>query len=211
MQQLQSLAAAGVDFNATDFDYRSPLQYAVRGGSLEIIEFVLKQGVDVNLPDRWASTPLDYAQNSTEITNLLLQHGAVNGFSLDWGRGFWPSESWDLSDNDMRLYWAAFYNDVKTCQVMKYVGWHLEVEDIDRRTVLHIAAAQGSFDVVKYLVKEGSVIQTYDSRGHIPNDDADAVGHHLLCHEFLDGVITDGIVKTNCDTFMWGLLKDGMS
>ena len=41
----------------------------------------------------------------------------------------------------MRLYWAAFYNDVKTCQVMKYVGWHLEVEDIDRRTVIHIAAA----------------------------------------------------------------------
>ena len=65
--------------------------------------------------------------------------------------------------------------------------------------------------MVKYLVKEGCVIQTYDSRGHIPNDDADAVAHHLLCHEFLDGVITDGIIKVNCDTFMHGLLKDGMS
>lgn len=200
-----------MDFNQTDFDYRSPLQYAVRGGNIRIVQFILDQEVSVNLPDRWQATPLDYAVNHTDITNLLLRYGAVNGRPLDWGRGYYPSLSWDLSDNDLRLYWAAFYDDVKTCQIMKYVGWHLEAEDIDRRTVIHVAAAQGSFEVVKYLVKEGCNIVTYDSRGHIPNDDADAVGHHLLVHEFLDGVVTDGVIKAGCETFMHGLIKNGIS
>lgn len=75
---------------------------------------------------------------------------------------------------------------------------------------LHIAASEGNFDIAKFLVAQGNVIPIADNRGMIPDDDADKF-HHLLVHDFLDGVVTDSIIKKNCDTFADGLLEDGLA
>ena len=52
----------GVDFNMADYDDRSALHLAVCGGHLPVVKFLIEKGkANINVLDRWNSTPLDEA------------------------------------------------------------------------------------------------------------------------------------------------------
>jgi ankyrin repeat protein len=59
-----------VDINAGDTDSRRALHVAAAEGKIEIVKCLLNSGANVNVEDRWGSTPLDDAvlgQHSTLI------------------------------------------------------------------------------------------------------------------------------------------------
>ena len=62
-----------------DFLTENPLHDAVRGGDLELVRFLLSQGVDLNQQDEYGYTPLHLAVrlNNLEIVRYLLSKGAV--------------------------------------------------------------------------------------------------------------------------------------
>lgn len=77
-----------------------------------------------------------------------------------------------MKDNEVRVFWAAFYGDLYTIQILDKMGVHLSVKDFDSRTPLHIAASEGYLDVTKYLLNRGSVINSYDARNNAPRNDS---------------------------------------
>jgi lysophospholipase len=68
---------------------------------------------------------------------------------------------------------------VETTLVIKPVqGATFIQSDYDKRTALHIAAAEGHIEVVKYLVTNGASVHARDRYDHVPLDDAIRFGHH---------------------------------
>jgi ankyrin repeat protein len=48
-----------------------------------------------------------------------------------------------LTDNQVRLFWAVYYGDLNTVQLLDKIGVSMKIKDFDSRTPLHIAASEG--------------------------------------------------------------------
>ena len=84
-----------------------------------------------------------------------------------------PIKLQNLTDEDYRLFYAAFKGDVKEMQIMKIKGWKVNAYDYDGRTALGIAASEGNQSAVQFLVENGASLTHQDARGN--NALADAV------------------------------------
>jgi ankyrin repeat protein len=127
-----------VSLDDGDYDQRTPLHVAVAASQLEAVRYLIKQGVQINPKDRWGSTPLNDANNK-EIADLLQANGAKAGKR----NAYTPIKIQNLNDDDNRLFYAAFKNDIKSLTILKNLGLRVNAYDYDGRTALGIAASEG--------------------------------------------------------------------
>jgi ankyrin repeat protein len=70
----QLLVAAGASLETVDIHGKRPLHHAVENSRLELVRWLLKQGVEPSPKDKSGKTPLDYALESDDrIRSLLLK------------------------------------------------------------------------------------------------------------------------------------------
>lgn len=74
----RKLVALGANADWLDKNQQTPLYYAIRGGKIETINFLLDSGADVNAEDNKFQTPLSFAKksNKPQVINLLISRGA---------------------------------------------------------------------------------------------------------------------------------------
>ena len=133
---VQRLKEIGISMDDGDYDKRTPLHVAASSGQLDVVKYLISIGVKVNSKDRWGSTPLNDAKTK-EIEQVLSKAGAVRGAQSPYK----PIRMQNLTDEEYRLYYAAFKNDVKTMQILNIQGWKVNAYDYDGRTALGIAAS----------------------------------------------------------------------
>lgn len=73
-------------------------------------------------------------------------------------------------------------------------GANVNSADYDNRTALHIAAAEGKDDVVKFLLKSGANPHLRDRWSYLPLDDA-VRGNHRECVNYLQKAMVGGTLK----------------
>lgn len=66
---VQALVARGADVDAADYDKRTALHLAACDGRVEVVQFLLSQGANPSVHDRWNNSPLDDARK--------LNHGSI--------------------------------------------------------------------------------------------------------------------------------------
>ncbi len=68
----------GVNINQGDYDKRTALHLAAAEGRCQMVEYLIKNGADINVLDRWNNSPIVDAKikNHQEIIDLLLKNGA---------------------------------------------------------------------------------------------------------------------------------------
>ena len=77
LNTLKQLIAQGVNINSVDYDNRSALHLACCTGNTEIVKYLLENGANIGIKDRWNNTPLDDVKRSpgiiggTEIISML--------------------------------------------------------------------------------------------------------------------------------------------
>ena len=99
-----------MDFNQVDWDKRTPLHYAVKGKSLVSVKYLLSVGSHPASVDRWGLTPINYALNDTDImTSILTLNRTLNTTQVNV-----TSAPWNITDNDVRLFYAAYNGDLPT-------------------------------------------------------------------------------------------------
>jgi len=162
---LRVVHRAGGDVSKGDYDGRTAMHLAACEGRLAIIELLVDElGADHSPVDRWGNTPLDDARRC--------QQAAVVAFLEAKG-----ATSLCIDMSAFVLCSAAFAGNVDSLAKISDTGGCLDHGDYDRRTALHVAAAEGRYEAVAFLLERGVNPNPCDRFGGTPLDDATRQGH----------------------------------
>lgn len=153
-----------------DYDHRSALHLAAACGRLDCVALLLSAGGDANQVDRFDRTPLMEAVLNAhdDIIELLRAHGAE--LKLNAHR------------QGMYLCQAASVGDLPLISRYLAAGVDPNTSDYDRRTALHIAAAEGSTLMCRRLLEAGANPRAKDRWDNTPAHEAKRFGHSgTLC------------------------------
>jgi len=160
----------GISANAKNYDGRTALHLAAAAGELEVVKLLLDKGrATLDVKDRWGHTPIDDAVR--EGRNQVVEHLHKLG----------AKHSATGSDAAMRML-----NVCSLCnatargnidQMRELILAHgpsiARGADYDKRTALHVAAADGHLGAVRLLLTEAKAnVNAADRWGHMPLDDA---------------------------------------
>ncbi|MEC9349631.1 MAG: CotH kinase family protein [Planctomycetota bacterium] len=160
------------------------LSWAAGLGRLEVVEYLVKNGADVNVTNREGKTPLDDSlqpmneqaaefisgifrveidlasvnELKPKIAELLRAKGAKTGAQL---RGLKGSDAWA----------AARAGDVDALKKFVEKGGDIQKKDQFFTTPLHWAVALGRVEAVKYLLAQGAEVNAANQEGKTPLDE----------------------------------------
>jgi ankyrin repeat protein len=124
--------------------------------SLEIINFIIERGADVNQKDKQENTPLHIAviNKNLNAANLLLDRGAQI----------------DAKDKNSQtpLHIAVINKNFKAASLLLDRGAQVDARDARGRTPLHFAAIKDSLDIVNLLLDRGAQIDARDENDKTP-------------------------------------------
>ncbi len=156
--------------NAKGMDKRTPLHHTARSGQVLIVEYLIKNGADVNAKEKLGWTPLHLAAENgyPTIVELLIANGADVKAKDTFG---WTPLHYAASGGYLEIvkYLIKTMQEVVPNKVVQYVN---NAEDIVNRTPLHLAAMEGHLNIVEYLVKEVKMINLNirDNNGRLAQD-----------------------------------------
>lgn len=184
----------GASFALGDYDKRTPLHLAASEGHGDVVEFLIAKGAIVNAKDRFGNTPLLDAvtHNKPNIVHILKKNQAT----LPEDRiGEFMCKSGSVGDKN-------------ALQLMKDAGGSMvfQAGDYDSRTALHLAASEGHWRCVRFILQNGGQASVQDRFGRVPLQDA-VDGKHKSCQDELEGyfLINGDDYKTN--NSMFGKIK----
>ena len=123
-----------------------------------------------------AITPLDdaYRHGHQQVIDLLEQAGGKRGHPSvqPVGRSPLPLTAGLEHTGTDTVIWAASCGDLSALRRLVAQGASLGNADYDRRTPLHLAAAEGHLNVVQYLLAQGVELNPQDRWGNTPLADA---------------------------------------
>lgn len=159
--EVKRLIEQGASVNGGDYDKRTPLHLAASENQVAVMEALASAGaLDLNPHDRFGGTPLmDAVRQGHDKAAQWLQ-----------GRGVtMEKEQKSLSFSLCNA--AALGRTVEIERLLRH-GALPDGCDYDKRTPLHLAAAEGHLTAVKVLVENGASTASRDRWGNLPVDDA---------------------------------------
>lgn len=180
---LQRELSHGGELDRPDYDHRTPLHLACAEGRRSVVEFFIERadstGTVLNPKDRWGGTPLDdaYLHGHGDIVDLLEANGGTRGKNRRFpGHKIENTNPPVNDDKTNELLWAASLGDQSAIHRLVARGARLDGADYDYRTALHLAAAEGHAEVVRYLLNHGIDGSPKDRWRNTPL--GDAAGHN---------------------------------
>ena len=158
------------------------LSWAAGLGRFEVVEYLLKNGADVNITNREGRTPLDDSltpldeqgaefianifrvevdpdvvnEMKPKIAELLRKNGGKSGSQLKKSGDIWA---------------AARGGDVEALKAQVKAGADIDKKDQFATTPLHWAVALGKTAAVKYLLSQGADVNLANNEGVTPLDE----------------------------------------
>ena len=147
----------------------TPLMIAAREGRLNVVTFLIKEGVDVSLPDYDGRTALHFAvgssDNSCEILSCLIENGA----DINKGR----------IDNQTPLMVAVKKGHISVATFLIERGADVDLQDENGNTALHHAlyGSDVSCEILSCLIGRGADVNGVNKVKHTPLMIAAKRGH----------------------------------
>jgi ankyrin repeat protein len=174
--KLREMVQQGCPVNSADYDGRCALELACAKGHPDCAKLLLAAGADPSQRDALGSCPLAEAcaAGQDDLVELLLAAGA--------------RLAGDPVADAARLCGCVFSGDLPLLRRLLRCGLAADAGDYDRRTALHVAAAEGNLAAVRLLVEEGGADPGVRDRwGHSPLDEARRVGAGPVVRFLLGG------------------------
>ena len=148
------------------------LHDAAAKDAYEAVEVLLRQGMDLNAPDKHGWTPLHHAawNNAASTAEVLLDHGAD---VLAKNRNGWTP-----------LHWGALNNAASTSEVLLKNGADVNARNENGDTPLHHAARNRNFNAVEVLLNYGADVNAKNKEGDTPLHWAELENMKRLLRQF---------------------------
>ncbi len=186
----KTLINSGIDVNGIGTEGYTPLMIAVSNDEVEIVEFLLQQGADINLTfNGWTALMEAADEGALSSMKLLLKAGA----KVDY---YWTQDSPTaismaaseghldciqlLLDNGANingtgkslppLHIAAAEDRTAIIDYLIAKGVNINKKDAGGRTALMYAAAEGQDNTIKKLIESGADISIVDANGASAKD-----------------------------------------
>ncbi|NWY68495.1 ANR42 protein, partial [Erithacus rubecula] len=173
VEQLASMIKSGASINEVDVVHKfTPLQCAAHSGSLECLQWLLRQGADpTRVTERgWTAAHLAAIRGQDACLQALLLRGA-EAAARD-GRGC------------AAAHLAAAHGHARALRSLLRSGADVNVSDRNDWKPVHYAAFHGRLGCLQLLVRWGACLDDVDNNGNLPAHLA-AVEGHLHCFKFL--------------------------
>lgn len=130
----------------------------------DMVEFLLRNGADVNLKDKDGKTALLWAaSNSLENAKVLLANAAKVDESANDGMTPFLQATLGVSSGKV---------PIEMCDLLLRNGANVNAELKGRNasgwTALHYAVVNGDTELVKYLIKKGANVNKFSAEGSSP-------------------------------------------
>ena len=170
-----SIEALHTPIEFTDPEYhRTPLYRAAGFGHLNVVEYLVKKGANIECVTIEDVTPLYIAaqQGYLEIVQFLVENGA--------------NIEAQQKDSARPLYVACHNGHIEIVEYLINKGADIEATENEGATPLHAAAEEGHLNIVQLLFQHGAKINSRDIYGYTPLNIAFKNGHTEVC-DFLIG------------------------
>ncbi|XP_010527024.1 PREDICTED: probable protein S-acyltransferase 23 isoform X1 [Tarenaya hassleriana] len=205
LRQLRSFVEhGGASVSLPDGNGYYPLQWASLNSFVDVVQYIIEHGGDVNAADHMRQTALHWAavRGSIAVADLLLQNGArieaadVNGYrglhvAAQYGQTAFLNHiianygaDYNALDNEGRspLHWAAYKGFTDTIRLLLFRDACQNRQDNKGCTPLHWAVMRENIEASTLLVHAGTKEELFlkDSAGFTPLQLASDKGHRQL-------------------------------
>ena len=164
----------------------TPLQTATRRNRIDVMEFLISKGADVNKKSNGYSALYSAASGSPKTVALLLAHGAtVNGFDRNasplWNAVFnhrtesakllldAKAEATEVDQHGWSLlHMAALGCDAKMIELLIAANVDVNLLTNKKESALHIATERANLDAVRVLLAHGVDFRSANADGETP-------------------------------------------
>jgi len=162
LKDIKKYLNQGIDVDSLGEYGCTPLHYACREGNIEIVEFLIKNGADVNIKNRYSTLyPLFEAlcllnkRKTFLIIKLLIDNGAdIN--SVD-------------SFGNTLLHHAVEQENIDLIELLIALGCNINrTLRYDKDTVLHYAYFQKNLNIISKLIESGANQNIFNIYNKIP-------------------------------------------
>eukprot|EP00933_Yihiella_yeosuensis_P043271 TRINITY_DN38014_c0_g1_i1.p1 TRINITY_DN38014_c0_g1~~TRINITY_DN38014_c0_g1_i1.p1 ORF type:complete len:497 (+),score=121.79 TRINITY_DN38014_c0_g1_i1:70-1560(+) len=172
----------GIDVNAGDYDLRTAIHLAAAEGLLPVLKCLFDElDANPNVVDRWGGTPLNDARGAghSEVAAYLESMGGL------------PGKTTLYSDDGNLMTDLAGANDsfaikgltMDKTGTLQQMGVDVNTPNNDKRTALHVAAADGLMETVVCLIEELNCnVNPVDRWNGTPLDDANQFGQEEVAN-----------------------------
>jgi len=165
-EELQRLVSLGVDVDAPNSDGSTALHVAATVGSRGVVQYLTDHRADINAVDSLGNTPLNYSD--------MHEHRAVSQLLEGLGARR-LSHHYSMHE----ICEVASTGNLQMLRHMVHNGATVCYRDFNKRTPLHVSAAEGHLDVVKFLLLQpGTNINSRDKNDFTPLLDAIMNAHY---------------------------------
>ena len=150
--KLKLLLDCGCNPSAADYDGRTALHLAASEGHNLVAQALIEHGADVNSLDRWSNTPMgdSVREGHAQLAKLLREREGILAYSEARASG----EMCEL----------AKLGKLESLRLLLDCGAPTMSADYDKRTALHIAAAEGHKHIVEEILTRPDMVRDFKDR-----------------------------------------------
>ncbi|XP_065221925.1 uncharacterized protein LOC135846641 [Planococcus citri] len=158
----------GLKVDGRGMQNKTVLHYASSKNGSQVVKFLISKGADVNVRDDVGITPLHEAvacgsKDAVAVVNILLDYGANVTHATNHGLTPLHTATWKRSTEIVNV----LLQRISRNKLNEFVNAKTTSEG---RTSLHIAAKNGSSDIVKSLLNHGAMYNVANKEGKTPID-----------------------------------------